>query len=293
MSTAIRCPVRLADEAVCIGPAAAARSYNNIPAVISAAMITGCDADSSRLWLPRRKRLPGGDLPASGADVHRSYSAGHRAHGQQGRSPPRDARGRRADAAWHPGHDRHPVAEAREFARHIGYPVVVKAVAGGGGRGMRVAMTMPSWSAACRWPQAEAEAAFGNGAVYMERYLQKPRHVEVQVLGDNHGNVIAVGERDCSLQRRHQKVVEEAPAPNLPRKIRDNLLKTAVKGARAAELHQRRHARVPARQRGPVLLHGNEHPDPGRAPDHRGNREDRSRRLANPGCRRGEAHVQG
>jgi acetyl-CoA carboxylase biotin carboxylase subunit len=126
------------------------------------------------------------------------------------------------------------IAEARDFARTIGYPVVVKAVAGGGGRGMRVALNEEELVRGLPMAQSEAEAAFGNGAVYMERYLQKPRHVEVQVLGDHHGNVVAVGERDCSLQRRHQKVVEEAPAPNLPRKTRDNLLKTAVKGARAA-----------------------------------------------------------
>jgi acetyl-CoA carboxylase biotin carboxylase subunit len=126
------------------------------------------------------------------------------------------------------------VAEAREIARHVGFPVVIKAVAGGGGRGMRVAHNESELNHGFPIAQAEAESAFGNGDVYVERYLTRPRHVEVQVLGDEHGNVVALGERDCSLQRRHQKVVEEAPAPNLNRRVRDNLLKTAQKGAKAA-----------------------------------------------------------
>ena len=125
------------------------------------------------------------------------------------------------------------LGHAREAARQIGYPVVIKAVAGGGGRGMRVAASETELTRNFPVAQAEAEAAFGNGEVYIERFLQRPRHVEVQVLGDTHGNVIAVGERDCSLQRRHQKVVEEAPAPNLPRRVRENLLKTAQRGAKA------------------------------------------------------------
>ena len=126
------------------------------------------------------------------------------------------------------------LAQARDAAHEIGYPVVIKAVAGGGGRGMRVAYNDAELNRGYPMAQSEAESAFGNGDVYIERYLQKPRHVEVQVLGDMHGNVIAVGDRDCSLQRRHQKVVEEAPAPNLPDKVRKNLLKTAEKGAKAA-----------------------------------------------------------
>jgi acetyl-CoA carboxylase biotin carboxylase subunit len=123
---------------------------------------------------------------------------------------------------------------ARAAARRIGYPIVIKAVAGGGGRGMRVAADDAALTRLLPLAQAEAEAAFGDGGVYLERHLERPRHVEVQILADQHNHVLAVGERDCSLQRRHQKLIEEAPAPNLPRKTRDALLRAAVKGARAA-----------------------------------------------------------
>lgn len=226
-------PVRLADEAVCIGPAPAPRSYNNIPAVISSAMITGCDAIhpgygflAENAYLAEICQQVG--ITFIGPAPQVIERMGNKAEARRVM--------REAGVPMLPGTPGviNSIGEAREFARSIGFPVVVKAVAGGGGRGMRVATSMEELERGLPMAQAEAEAAFGNGAVYMERFLLKPRHVEVQVIGDNFGNVIAVGERDCSLQRRHQKVVEEAPAPNLPRKVRDNLLKTAVKGAKAA-----------------------------------------------------------
>jgi len=226
-------PVRLADEAVCIGPAPAGRSYNNIPAVISAAVITGCDAIhpgygflAENAYLAEICQQVG--LTFIGPSPKVIESMGNKAEARRVM--------REAGVPMLPGTQGTiaTLAEARDFAKQIGYPVVVKAVAGGGGRGMRVAMTDAELVRGLPMAQAEAEAAFGNGAVYMERFLQRPRHVEVQVLGDNHGNVVAIGERDCSLQRRHQKVVEEAPAPNLPKKVRENLLKTATKGAKAA-----------------------------------------------------------
>ena len=225
--------VRLADEAVCIGPAPAARSYNNIPAVISAALVTGCDAVhpgygflAENAYLAEVCQQVGITFIGPRPDVIEKM--GNKAEAR--------AVMRAAGVPMLPGTEGVIVTlgQAREFARQIGYPVVVKAVAGGGGRGMRVAMNDAELTRGFPMAQAEAEAAFGNGDVYMERFLQRPRHVEVQVLGDNHGNVISLGERDCSLQRRHQKVVEEALAPALPRKVRDNLLKVAVRGAKAA-----------------------------------------------------------
>jgi acetyl-CoA carboxylase biotin carboxylase subunit len=227
-------PVRLADEAVCIGPAQAARSYNNIPAVISAALITGCDAIH----------------PGYGFLAENPYLA--EVCGQVGvtfigprpevielmgnKAQAREAM-RRAGVPIVPGSDG-PVenlAEARQVARKIGYPLLVKAVAGGGGRGMRMVGDETELLRALPLAQAEAEVAFGNGAVYLERFVEHPRHIEVQILADHFGNTLAIGERDCSIQRRHQKLVEEAPAPNLPRKTRDALLKAAVKGAKAAK----------------------------------------------------------
>jgi len=226
-------PVRLADEAVCIGPAQAARSYNNIPAIVSAALITGCDAIH----------------PGYGFLAENPYLA--EVCGQVGvtfigpRPEVIELMGNKAEARKTmkragvpivPGSDGpiENLGDARQIARKIGYPLLVKAVAGGGGRGMRIAPDEGGLVRALPLAQAEADAAFGNGEVYLERFIDRPRHIEVQVLADDSGNVLAVGERDCSIQRRHQKLVEEAPAPNLARKTRDALLAAAVKGAKAA-----------------------------------------------------------
>jgi acetyl-CoA carboxylase biotin carboxylase subunit len=227
-------PVRLADEAVCIGPAQAARSYNNIPAVISAALITGCDAIhpgygflAENPYLAEVCAQVGVTFIGPRPEVIELM--GNKAQAREAM--------RRAGVPIVPGSDG-PVenlAEARQVARKIGYPLLVKAVAGGGGRGMRIVGDETELLRALPLAQAEAEAAFGNGAVYLERFVEHPRHIEVQVLADHFGNTLAIGERDCSIQRRHQKLVEEAPAPNLPRKTRDALLKAAVKGAKAAK----------------------------------------------------------
>ena len=226
-------PVRLADEAVCIGPAQAARSYNNIPAVVSAALITGCDAVhpgygflAENPYLAEVCDQVGVTFIGPSPEVIETM--GNKA---QARKTMKEA-----GVPIVPGSDG-PVenlGDARQFARKIGYPLFVKAVAGGGGRGMRIVHDEDELVRALPIAQAEAEAAFGSGEVYLERFITRPRHVEVQVLADRFGTVLAVGERDCSIQRRHQKLVEEAPAPNLPRKTRDALLKAAVKGARAA-----------------------------------------------------------
>jgi acetyl-CoA carboxylase, biotin carboxylase subunit len=225
--------VQLADEAVCIGPAPVSKSYNNIPAIISAALVTGCDA-----------LHPGYGFLAENAylaDICQQVGVafiGPRPEVIERMGNKAEARRVMRDAGVPlvPGSDG-PVENlgvARQAARKIGYPVMIKAVAGGGGRGMRLARDEIELTRLLPVAQAEAEAAFGDGAIYLERAIERPRHVEVQILADHHGTVLAIGDRDCSIQRRHQKLVEEAPAPNLPRRTRENLLKAAVKGAKAA-----------------------------------------------------------
>ena len=225
--------VRLADEAVCVGPAAVARSYNNIPAIISAALVTGCDAVhpgygflAENAYLAEICQQVGVTFIGPRPDVIERMG-----NKSEARRLMRDAGVPLVPGTEGPVEN---LGEARQAARRIGYPIVIKAVAGGGGRGMRVAEDDAQLTRAMPLAKAEAEAAFGNGDVYLERYLQRPRHVEVQILADHHGHVIAVGDRDCSLQRRHQKVIEEAPAPLLPRKVREALHRTAIRGAKAA-----------------------------------------------------------
>ena len=218
--------VRLADESVCIGPPSARDSYLNIPALISAATITGADAIH-----------PGYGFLSENADFAEIVES----HGFTFIGPsPKHIRmmGDKIAAKQTmkalgvplvPGSDGalEGFEHARSIAAAIGYPVLIKAAAGGGGRGMKVARHAGELEDAYRIARTEAKAAFGNDEVYMEKYLDNPRHIELQVLADNHGNVVHFGERDCSLQRRHQKLVEEAGSPALNRAERDAL------GARA------------------------------------------------------------
>jgi acetyl-CoA carboxylase biotin carboxylase subunit len=225
-------PVRLADEAVCIGPAPAAKSYNHIPSVISAALATGCDAIH-----------PGYGFLAENAyiaEICRECNLtfiGPEPGTIEMMADKSTARqmAKKAGLPVLPGTEEAlPVAiDMRQLTRDIGFPMMLKAVAGGGGRGMRVANDERELLRLLPVAQAEAQSAFSNGGVYAERYLDRPRHIEVQVLADNHGKVLALGERDCSLQRRHQKLIEEAPATNISRKLRDNLAKASVKLAKA------------------------------------------------------------
>ncbi|HET6182843.1 MAG TPA: acetyl-CoA carboxylase biotin carboxylase subunit [Acetobacteraceae bacterium] len=206
--------VRLADESVCIGPPPARESYLNAAAIISAASITGADAIH-----------PGYGFLSENA----RFAEMVRAHGLTfiGPAPEhitmmgdkiaaKDAMAR-LGVPLVPGSDGAvaDVASARRVAGEVGYPVLIKAAAGGGGRGMKVARTPDELEDAFRLARTEARAAFGSDAVYMERYLDRPRHIEVQVLADTHGHVVHLGERDCSLQRRHQKLLEEAGSPAL------------------------------------------------------------------------------
>jgi acetyl-CoA carboxylase biotin carboxylase subunit len=207
--------VLLADETVCIGPPASADSYLNMPAIISAAEVTDAVAIH-----------PGYGFLSENADfADRVQSSGFVFVGP----PPQSIRTmgdkveairtmKAAGVPTVPGSDGPLGDDAEEnmrLARDIGYPIIIKASGGGGGRGMRVVHSEASLVAAITVTQAEARSAFGNDVVYMEKFLERPRHIEVQVLADNHGNAIHLGERDCSMQRRHQKVIEEAPAPGI------------------------------------------------------------------------------
>jgi len=224
-------PVQLADEAVCIGPGPAARSYNHIPSIISAALATGCDAIH-----------PGyGFLAESAtlAEVCREVNLAFIGpYPETIRKMGDKAEARKQAVASGvpvlPGSDEVLGASmnVRDLVRHVGLPMMLKAAAGGGGRGMRVAHDERELLRMLPLAQAEAQAAFGDGSIYAERYLERPRHIEVQILADRYGNVRSLGERDCSVQRRHQKLIEEAPAPGIRKRLRDNLSKDAVKLAR-------------------------------------------------------------
>ncbi|WP_026601404.1 acetyl-CoA carboxylase biotin carboxylase subunit [Methylomonas sp. 11b] len=215
--------VRLADEAVCIGPAASAGSYLNIPAIISAAEVTDAEAIH-----------PGYGFLSENADFSEKVSQsgfvfiGPRPETirMMGDKIAAKKAMQAAGIPCVPGNG-DPLGEDDEtnlkMAREIGYPVIIKAAGGGGGRGMRTVHTESALVNAIAMTKAEAGTAFGNSTVYMEKFLEDPRHIEFQVLADSHGNAIHLGERDCSMQRRHQKVVEEAPAPGITEEQRKQM----------------------------------------------------------------------
>ncbi len=206
--------VRLADESVCIGPAPAAKSYLNIPSIIAACEITGAQAIHPGYGFLSENARFAEIIQAHGLTFIGPTPEHIRVMGDKisAKQTVKDA-----GIPVVPGSDGGvaTVEEAMAAADEIGFPVLIKAASGGGGRGMKVAKDRESLGEAVMAAQQEALAAFGDGTVYMERYLQKPRHIEIQVIADSHGNVCHLGERDCSLQRRHQKVLEEAPSPAL------------------------------------------------------------------------------
>ena len=215
--------VKLAEEAVCIGPAASNLSYLNMPAIISAAEVTDAEAIH-----------PGYGFLSENADfAERVEKSGFQFIGPapesiriMGDKVSAKQAMIKAGVPCVPGSEGElpddPV-QIRRIAKSIGYPVIIKAAGGGGGRGMRVVHTEAALINAVQMTKAEAGAAFSNPAVYMEKYLQNPRHIEIQILADKHRNAVYLGERDCSMQRRHQKVLEEAPAPGIPRKLIDKI----------------------------------------------------------------------
>ena len=225
--------VRFADEAICIGPAKSASSYLNIPAIISAAEIADVEAihpgygflaenshfaeicESCQITFigptPENIKLMGDKMAARTTM-------------------------QKAGLPIVPGSltEIKNKEEALKIAKKIGYPVIIKAVAGGGGKGMRVCHNDITLISSIMVAQQEAEANFGNANVYIEKYIEKPRHVEIQILADEHGHIVYLGERDCSIQRRHQKLLEESPSPGIDSKLRKRLGETAVKGVRSA-----------------------------------------------------------
>src|SRR5690606_7404557 len=206
--------VRLADESVCIGPAPSPKSYLNIPAIVTAAEITRADAIH-----PGYGFLSENAKFAEIVEKHKITFIGPKPEHIRMMGDKITAKDavKGAGIPVVPGSDGgvDSVKDARSTAEKIGYPVLIKATAGGGGRGMKVAWSAEELEAAFLTARSEAKAAFGNDSVYMEKYLRKPRHIEIQIVADSHGNVIHLGERDCSLQRRHQKILEEAPSPAL------------------------------------------------------------------------------
>lgn len=225
--------VQLADESVCIGPAPSGQSYLNIPAVISAAEVTDAEAIH-----------PGYGFLSENADfAERVEQSGFVFIGPRAETirlmgdkvSAKDAM-RKAGVPCVPGSEGalgdDPESIMRE-AKRIGYPVIIKAAGGGGGRGMRVVHTEAALLASVSMTKNEAQGAFGNPMVYMEKFLEQPRHIEIQILSDQHGNAVYLGERDCSMQRRHQKVLEEAPAPGISTRLRDKI------GARCADACRR------------------------------------------------------
>ncbi|PKM98056.1 MAG: acetyl-CoA carboxylase biotin carboxylase subunit [Elusimicrobia bacterium HGW-Elusimicrobia-3] len=225
--------VRLADEAVCIGPAMAKESYLSIPAIISAAKVTGADAIH-----------PGYGFLSENAE----FSAACRDNGitfigpspksiqQLGHKSEARKMATKAGVPVTPGtKDCVSVKEAAAAAAKIGFPIMIKAAAGGGGKGIRIVRSADQLANEMNMASSEAKAAFGNGEVYFEKYIELPRHIEVQFARDTHGNVIAFPERDCSIQRRHQKLVEETPSPAVDKKLRAKLEKAAVDLAEAAK----------------------------------------------------------
>ena len=224
--------VRFADEAVCIGPPPSKESYLNIPRIIAAAEITGADAIHPGYGFLAENEdfaeiCESSGIKFIGPSAHSIRLMGDKATAKETM--------RNAGVPVVPGSDGtiSDLNEALQVAKKIGFPVIIKATAGGGGKGMRVAKSNDEFERLFVLARNEAEAAFGNPEVYIEKYIEEPHHVEFQVLGDQHGNVIQIGERDCSIQRRHQKLIEESPSPIIDEELREAMGSAAVAGAKS------------------------------------------------------------
>jgi len=220
--------VRYADDDVCIGPAASKQSYLNMSSIISAAEITGADAIHPGYGFLAENatfaEIVGEcQITFIGPSPEAIRNMGNKAKARE--------TAKAAGVPILPGSDGplNSIDEARGVAQEIGYPVILKASAGGGGRGMRICGDESELESAYETARNEAERAFGDAAVYLEKYLERPRHIEIQVFGDTHGRIVALGERDCSIQRRHQKLIEESPSPVMTEEIRARMCAAAIK----------------------------------------------------------------
>lgn len=226
--------VQLADEAICIGPAASSQSYLKVDRLIAAAEIGDVDAIHPGYGFLAENAVFAEQCEAANIKFIGPRSQTIRLMGDKA-SARRIAR--EAGVSTVPG-SQGPIADEREalaLAKEIGFPVIIKAVAGGGGKGMRVAHNAPAFQKEFATACAEAEKAFANGSVYLEKYLEAPRHIEFQILADEHGKIIHLGERDCSVQRRHQKLIEESPSPFLTPDLRERMGAAAIRVAEACQ----------------------------------------------------------
>ncbi|HNO92414.1 MAG TPA: acetyl-CoA carboxylase biotin carboxylase subunit [bacterium] len=226
--------VRFADEAICVGPAPSAKSYLNIPQIMSAAEITGADGIHPGYGF-LSENIKFAEICESvgvkfiGPKSHMIQKMGDKAFAKDTM--------KKAGVPVVPGSDGivRDIKHAREIMKEAGLPVIIKATAGGGGRGMRIVREESEFENAYNTARAEAESAFGNPDVYIEKFIEKPRHIEIQLIGDQHGNVFHIGERDCSMQRRQQKLIEESPSPAVDEALRKKIGEAAVRGAKSVD----------------------------------------------------------
>jgi acetyl-CoA carboxylase biotin carboxylase subunit len=277
--------VRYADEDVCIGPPRSTDSYLNVPAIISAAEITGADAIHPGYGFLSESAYLAEVCEAChirfiGPDPNVIKLMGDKARARRAM--------KKAGLPMLPGSDGPLDSEekALKCAKDIGYPVIIKAVAGGGGRGMRIVRSPGDLGNLLRTAQREAEAAFGVGDVYIEKYLENPRHIEFQVLGDHHGNLVHLGERECSIQRRHQKLLEESPASPLTEKIRRKMGGLVADAARAVQYTNAGTFEFLMDKEGKFYFMEANTRLQGRTSRHRNGHRHRHRQGADPDCRR-------
>ncbi|MDP2681585.1 MAG: acetyl-CoA carboxylase biotin carboxylase subunit [Deltaproteobacteria bacterium] len=225
-------PIRLADEAICIGPAKSKDSYLNASSIISAAEVTDAEAIHPGYGFLAENAEFAEICENCGIKFIGPSSRSMRLMGNKIQAKKEVEKLRVLVLPWSSGGIKDE-KDAMDIARKIGFPVIIKAAAGGGGRGMKLVHTSASFGNAFHTAKNEAQAAFGNGDVYIEKFCEAPRHIEIQIMADKYGNIVYLGERDCSIQRRHQKILEEAPSPVLDEKLRRNMGEAAVKIAKA------------------------------------------------------------